>query len=206
MPMIRNPRSRGFTLIELLIAIAVGLVVSAAVTTMFVSMYGSNADFLKSMRLNHELRTALEVMARDIRRAGHNRLAASNFTTNPFSNTSSPGTVLSTPTSSSIYFSYDAAVGNTETFGYRLNGEAVEACARTDGALCSAGGSTWEDITDTNLVDVTALTFAQDEVTEGTMRFRQVTITLTGNLRHDTVFAKTLVEKVKVRNEQSTEW
>ena len=82
-------KQRGFTLIELMISIVIGLIILAAVVGMFVTLIKSDNDNLKSIRLNQELRAAMSLITRDIRRAGANQNAAINSSTipptNPFS-------------------------------------------------------------------------------------------------------------------------
>ena len=73
----RNPRfsfvSRaigGFTLVELMVALVAGLIVSAAVLAFFFSSMKSNGEYVQSTRLTQELRNILDLMSRDVRRAG----------------------------------------------------------------------------------------------------------------------------------------
>ena len=63
-------RVSGFSLVEMLIALAVGLVVVSGVIGIYVSTLKSNSDNLNMLRLNQELRAAMDMMVRDIRRAG----------------------------------------------------------------------------------------------------------------------------------------
>jgi prepilin peptidase dependent protein B len=211
----------GLTLIELMIAMVIGLLLVAAVITLYVSMAGSNVDHLKSIRLNHELRSTLALMARDIRRAGHNQDAATESTAatsiNPFSTAAS--TALTTSVSNScsgsamdsqILFSYDADDdANTDFFGYRFDTSSgtVDACAvDTSTATCSS--SDWEALTDEDLIEITCVSFDLDlvDVASGAIFGRQVTVSLTGQLRSDTDFTKTIGEVVKIRNDHSSSW
>lgn len=193
-------KNTGFTLIELMISIVIGLLLVTAVLTIYVSMSTSNVEYLKSVRLNHELRSALSVMARDIRRAGHNRSAASDSTASPAANPFSvDGGTRLTITGNTIAFAYDAeADGTVETYGYRLNGTtgAIQYCDGTATACTD-----WEDLTDASLVEITALTFVEDSSTVSGITNRVVAINVTGRLRNDTEFTRTLGETVKVRNE-----
>jgi prepilin-type N-terminal cleavage/methylation domain-containing protein len=208
-------KSRGFTLVELMIAIFVGLIISAAAIALFISMYKANTDYLKSIRLNHGLRAALVLMANDIRRTGHNRSAAADMTTNPFSASATntlltipdQGTPADTADDHTIYLSYDAeADGNVEAYGYRLNNGAIQACFRQDGSPCSAGGATWEAVTDSDLIEITSLTFVENHVDVGGVQLREVSINAAGRLKKDTAFQRSLSEVVKVRNEHSLDW
>lgn len=206
--MMHKKRNKGFTLVEMMIAIAIGLIVASAVVSLFISMTKVNSTYLKSVRLHHGLRSTFDVMVRDIRRAGYNDNAATQITTNPFSSTGS-GTVLSVPTTSSIYFSYDDAdTSNTniKSYGYRLQSGEIQFCFRQDGSTCSEAGASWESISDTDLIEVTTLSIAETPVDVNDIRLREISISMTGRLKKDTVFSRTLNEVIKVRNEHALTW
>lgn len=201
----------GYTLIELMISMVIGLIILAAVIGMFISMVKADNDYLKSIRLNQELRAAMSLISRDIRRSGANRNAAVNSATppptNPFASDSGTATRISigTPgptTGTSISFSYDeASDAVTELYGYRLNStagtERIESCKGSTAAGCG----TWQPVTDNSLVNITALSFTGATVTEGGINIRQITVSVSGRLRKDSAVARTLTETVKVRND-----
>ena len=60
-------------LVELMVALVAGLIVSAAVTRFFISSMKSNGEYVQSTRLTQELRNILDLMSRDVRRAGYRR-------------------------------------------------------------------------------------------------------------------------------------
>lgn len=64
-------RQKGFSLIELMIAITAGVVVVGAVVVFAMSSLKSNGDFVQSTRLTQELRNSLDLITRDLRRAGY---------------------------------------------------------------------------------------------------------------------------------------
>lgn len=68
---LRQPRQSGFSLVELIIAMVVGLFVAAIVATMYVSIIRANSTTVQLARLNQDLQASLDVMARDIQRAGY---------------------------------------------------------------------------------------------------------------------------------------
>ena len=199
---------RGFTLIELMISVVIGLIILAAVLGMFVTMIKSDSDNLKSIRLNQELRAAMNLITRDIRRAGANRNAAVNSSTtpptNPFSSTSGTTTRATIGGGgTSISFSYDAvADAVTELYGYQRNStagtERIESCSGSTASGCGA----WQPVTDESLVNITALTFTDTTVTEAGINIRQITVTLSGQLRRDNTVTRTLTETVKLRNDE----
>lgn len=61
----------GLTLVELLVGIVVGLVVLSAAGGAMMSYMRSYSDSQKILNLNQNMRAAMDLMARDIRRAGY---------------------------------------------------------------------------------------------------------------------------------------
>jgi len=64
-------RVSGFTLVELMVALVAGLIVSAAALSFFFSSMKSNGEYVQSTRLTQELRNTLDLITRDLRRAGY---------------------------------------------------------------------------------------------------------------------------------------
>ena len=60
----------GVSLVELMIGSAVGLIVIAAVLATYAVIARSGSETMASAKLNAELRAAMDMMVRDIRRAG----------------------------------------------------------------------------------------------------------------------------------------
>lgn len=199
---------RGFTLIELMISIVIGLIILAAVLGMFITMIKSDSDNLKSIRLNQELRAAMSLITRDIRRAGANRNAAVDSSTTPPTNPFSVagGTRLTIMANqegilnSCMIYSYDANDGSNELYGYRHDSTDGSIEVRANGALCDDNG--WSTVTDEQLVNITALTFTDTTVTQAGINIRQITVTLSGQLRKDNTVTRTFTETVKVRNDE----
>lgn len=71
----RTPRAgrpdRGFTLVEMMLALVAGLIVSAAVLSFFMSGMKSSGEYVQATRLSQELRTSMDLITRDLRRAGY---------------------------------------------------------------------------------------------------------------------------------------
>jgi prepilin-type N-terminal cleavage/methylation domain-containing protein len=64
-------RQAGFSLIELMVALVAGLIVSAALVAFTMSSFRSNGEYVLSTRLTQELRNSLDLVMRDLRRAGY---------------------------------------------------------------------------------------------------------------------------------------
>jgi prepilin-type N-terminal cleavage/methylation domain-containing protein len=81
-------RQAGFSLVELMIALVAGLIVSAALVAFTMSSFRSNGEYVLSTRLTQELRNSLDLVMRDLRRAGYDEGALGNLaqgTMSPFS-------------------------------------------------------------------------------------------------------------------------
>mgnify|MGYP001412511830 CR=1 FL=1 len=164
-----NARNRGFTLIELMVALVLGLVVVGGVMAVFMNTYQANAQNIKAVRLNEELRAVMSLITRDLRRAGARDLAWQPSllgTANPFANNTNwvltryDATV---PPNSCALFAYDTdgndAVDNVDRRGFRLrrDGSLQSVEMRRTGTACNGGG--WEKITDENTMNVLDLSF-----------------------------------------------
>lgn len=200
-------RQKGFSLVELMIAIVIGLIVAGAGISLLVNTADTDFDALKITRLNQELRAVMNLMVRDIRRAGYNAgvgnlIAAGAW--NPFIRDTGGNLLFSlsdinnvdsnTATKDCIIFAYDANNngvddGNSERFGYRLMASAVNTSwntvkARQNGALCSStSNSDWTPLSDDSTIEIRALTFTPRSSRAGssnTLIICSIDISLTG--------------------------
>lgn len=158
----------GVTLVELLVGLLVGLVVLGAATSAFLTSIGAQTDNLNLARLNQDMRSMMDIMTRDIRRAGFvtsdpatNNAALRN---NPFFSADKDIGVLSG--GSCIVYSYNAnddsppTVNSNEHFGFRLiNGELQMRSSGSTNTACDDGS--WETITEPEII-MTDLTFVLD--------------------------------------------
>ncbi len=172
----RTPRrQRGLGLVELLIASAIGLFLLAGLTDFLGRSLTSSGRNFQDARLTQDLNVAMELITRDLRRAGYSGTAQGVTTSagaeaNPFmqavgsTGTSYGGINLSQ--SDCILYSYDlsaAAPGigvldPAENLGFRLRAGAVEAGSNvtTCDLNVTAG---WQQVTDPKLSTITTLSF-----------------------------------------------
>jgi prepilin-type N-terminal cleavage/methylation domain-containing protein len=68
----RREPAAGFTLVEMMVALVAGLIVSAALIAFVLSSLKSNGEYVQSTRLTQELRNTLDLVTRDLSRAGYN--------------------------------------------------------------------------------------------------------------------------------------
>lgn len=224
-------RNRGFTLIELMVALVLGLVVVGGVMGVFMSTYQSNAQNIKSVRLNEEMRAVMSMMTRDIRRAGVRDLAWQPSllgSANVFANdvnwvVSRYDTTV--PANSCALFAYDSdsndVLGNPDRMGYRMRREVSGGIARQSvetrrtGTACNGAG--WEKVTDENIMNVLSLNFTTtlEPGTSG-VAVRTVIVTLdaathtrslnpasltAADCTNIDVVCRQLVEKIRLRND-----
>jgi prepilin peptidase dependent protein B len=198
---------QGISLLEILIAMVIGLIILSAALGMLVSMIKADSENVKTIQLNQELRGAMSLITRDIRRAGANRNAAANATatppSNPFSVSGSTRLTIASnqqgDANSCIIYSYDSDE-TSELYGFRLDSTDKTVETRASGAACDASG--WNDLTDNNLVNITGLSFLDTTVVQTGINIRAITITLSGFLVRDNTVIRTITETVKLRNDE----
>jgi len=83
---------RGFGVVEMMVALVPGLVVSGAAVAFVLSSLSSNTEFVRTARLNQDLRSNMDFVSRELRRAGYDEnalryiaMSASSNATSPFS-------------------------------------------------------------------------------------------------------------------------
>jgi len=139
---IRGPRhSRGFTLTEMMIALAVSLLVLVAVVAFLMSSFRGNSDYVRSTRLTQDLRNTMDLVTRDLRRAGYDGKSMQLVSTGDVSplsrvqlcNSSDVCTVGATAPLTCVIYSYDRPGGtwgtldvdNGEVRGIRMRSRTV---------------------------------------------------------------------------------
>jgi prepilin peptidase dependent protein B len=138
---------RGLSLIELMLGLAIGLFIAAAGGTLLVGQLRESRALLLDARLTQDLRTAADIVTRELRRAGYWGHAGTGV--NPYA-ALAPGAAASDAVS--LRYSMDAAENDTldsnEQFGFRLRGGAIE---------LQLGAGNWQALTDAGTLTVTGL-------------------------------------------------
>lgn len=205
-----NARSgqAGVSLVELMIGMSVALLLLSSLLTFFVTFNRSQFDLLRGVRLEQEIRSTLDFMVRDLRRAGFWRDAHLDLPQPAICNASffdgcadagSPTPIFSV-SGSTINYAYDADhSGEPARFGFRLRSGAVEYLANGQ----------WLSLTDT-----TATRFTQLEITptERAVAFddaddahaltiRILRITATAAVPNHPQLVRTVTREVRIRND-----
>lgn len=169
---------RGFSLVELMVAVTIGLLLLAAVSQVYVNTVNTSSDTLKVARVNQALRAAMDVMVRDIQRAGYNFSTTSSSTgavnSNPFMTGAEAlqisGSTAANASGSCITYTYDrdsnSTVDNEERMAFYLNIDPdtnIGAISMRNGGTSvgnSCAPNAQQRIIDQNQVNITALNFA----------------------------------------------
>ena len=145
---------RGLSLVELMIGLGVGLFITAIGGTLLASHVRENRSLLLEARLMQDLRSAADVITRDLRRAGYWAGAtsgvwsagATGIIPNPYA-----AVTPNSAASDAVSFRYSRdttennVVDSNEQFGFRLRNGAIEMLL---------GGSGWQALTDAGTLTV----------------------------------------------------
>jgi type IV pilus assembly protein PilW len=146
---------RGFTMVELMIGMAVGLFIVAAAASLMTGSLRENRNLVIESRLMQDLRTAADLITRDLRRAGYWAAANTGVRSDGTSATAANPYLDVTPSSAAadnvtFRFSRDTTENNTvdsnEQFGFRLRNGAIE---------LQLGAGNWQALTDATTLNIT---------------------------------------------------
>jgi len=209
---------RGFSIIELMVGIALALLVAAAAALLLGSNVSENRRLLVEARLTQDMRSAVDLIVRQTRRAGHWGAASTLGLWSPTGNAMANPYATFTPDASAsdtiaLRYSQDANENNTvddnEQVGFRLRNGALEA---------QLGDRNWQALTDASTLVVTRLriqprveSVALEPVCEcvaGTpcaapaAQIRSVDIEITGRAANDASVLRTVRSTVRLRNDK----
>ncbi|MDZ7858394.1 hypothetical protein [Sphaerotilus sp.] len=171
------PALRGWSLVELMLAIGLGLLLLTVVLHLVSGHVEEQRRLLLESRLTQDLRTAVEMIARDVRRSGYwadvsggvwdSSRPTATLTANPYR-----GAVLNGPAAAPwLGYGYSRDLtenhisSNQEKFGLRLNTSAQVIEWRLSGsAVAPDERDHWQALTDPALMRVTRLSIRLDEV------------------------------------------
>lgn len=172
-------RQQGVGLVELMVAMAITLVVLSVALTAFMTLSTAAVDNLLSARLNHQVRSAMGLMVRELQRSGYLNWRAAwsledvdgdgkrdirDFYLALTPRWRDMSALTISEDGSCILYSYDIdgngskGTGDFEHFGFRLDNGAIQMKTAGEHA-CAASG--WQAITDHTVV-VTGLSFELD--------------------------------------------
>jgi prepilin peptidase dependent protein B len=167
---LKESAQRGLTLVELLVGLALGLLVLAGGAMLLTQHLREHRALLLEARLMQDLRTAADLVARDLRRAGHWGDAAAGVWSSVEAPRANPyaalAPVAAASDAASLAYSRDATenhvLDSNEQFGFRLRSKAIE---------LQLGRANWQALTDATLLEVTTFSIVPsvDEIDLGAL-------------------------------------
>ena len=214
---------RGLSLIELLVAMVVGLIVLAAAVSFLSRHLRESRAVQVELRLLQDLRSAIDLIGRDLRRAAYWGQASAGVWQPGATTTPVNPYAFVTIASQQVDFNFSRdnnennALDTNEQFGFRLRGGVVEFML---GAANS--GSNWQALTDANTVAITSFTVTPSvqrmslegmcatacsaadsaaSVCPPQQHLRNLNIALTGRSVSDAKVVRNLESQVRLRND-----
>lgn len=174
---VRRPLNRhrqtGMTLIELLVAGIISLIAAGGMIIVMANTLGTGSQTIQMSRLSTEMRTAMQIMTRELRRANYHATYMSCYgnvgcrTDLSIDSKVKELTIVDNGNSDCIYFWYDrpqsgtqVAVTSEPVAAFRRGVSATSTVGRlqmtttyTEAPNCALSAN-WVDITDPNIIDV----------------------------------------------------
>ena len=205
---------RGMSLVELMVGITVGLFVVAAATTLMANQLSDNRRLLVEMQIQQDLRASMDIITRQIRRAG---ALTTGFAEVGLATSTGAGGARSvhttvTPTAAAataVGFSYYRNPAEDGPYGFKLEDNIIKTLAAEAG---------WQELTDANVMKVTAFTVTPVQVASTTLPcpklcsdetascwpqlvVRDYTVSITAEARNDPTVRRSMSSKVRLRND-----
>ena len=131
--------NKGFSLIELMVALVVGLFVAGIVATMYVSIVRANSTTIQLSRLNQDLQSTMDIIARDIQRTGYDADSAQNLARNTSGQHITSAGVVTTSDVEAVFYAFQIGTGNPLDYVSASNCILLRYDTNGDGVV--AGGS-----------------------------------------------------------------
>ncbi len=213
---------RGISMVELLVGLAVGLFIAAAGVTLMAGNLRENRSLMLESRLMQDLRTASDIITRDLRRAGFWAGAVDSVQlpagaarpTNPYA-ALAPSAAASDAVS--FAFSRDStenhSLDSNEQFGFRLRNGVIQ---------MQLGSGNWQALTDANTVVISEFRVAPtiqeidlgaqcsqacaagDATCPPRQQVRSLSVSITARSSSDANVQRSLNSQVRLRNDSIT--
>jgi prepilin-type N-terminal cleavage/methylation domain-containing protein len=217
----------GLTLMEMLVAMSISLVVSLAMVGLMANTLGTGTQTIGAARLTSEMRAALQIMSRDLRRANYHANFMKCFGNLDCRSSLDNGDgdasayvqsitidLITADTGDCFYFwldrNADGDIGNDDVGAFRLgtvNGVGViQMTTDLKPAPDCDQDADWADITDPDVVNVTEFLVTNnlsyvDATTGATQTVDKIGMSITGNLLGKPDISRTVGDVIRVRND-----
>jgi hypothetical protein len=202
----------------MMVGITVGLFIVAAASMLVAMQLGENRRLLLETQVQQDLRATADIITRELRRSGYWAAAQQSawypgapaaVQKNPRTDiTPAPVAPLIVATGSQVAYSYDRDINNAGPYGFKLE----------NGRIKTFLGNTWQELTDPNVLVVTALTITEQENAGAllpcprecagggsacwpTLVVREFLVTITGQAASDPAVQRTVSSRARLRND-----
>ncbi|NND45459.1 MAG: prepilin-type N-terminal cleavage/methylation domain-containing protein [Xanthomonadales bacterium] len=216
-------RQRGMSLMEMLIAMSISLVVSLAMVGLMANTLGTGTETIGSARLTSEIRAALQIMTRDLRRANYHanyikcfgNLDCRDILNNGDGNVENYIKPITVTGGSCFFYWFDRdsdgdgtdddPVGAFRRVVVGGVGVIQMTTTRENAPSCNSGNY-WTAITDPDVINVTnffvsnALSYT-DTVDGATQTVDKIALVITAQLTGNAAVQRTVQDVIRVRND-----
>ena len=221
---IKLNKQNGMSLMEVLIAMSLSLVVTASMVALMANSLGTTARIIKMTRLSDDMRIAMQMMSRDVRRTSYNAnamycYANLNCGTDGAATLAGDITINAGNECFTFLTDRDSDGDSTENDagGFRrvsTGGVGVIEMWTGDAApdcTVAAGAGSWVQITNPDNMDIFAfsvdddLSYTQEIFNDGTnslsQRIRKIRMNMRGRLVMDNTIVRRIEDVIAVRND-----
>jgi hypothetical protein len=194
------------------------LVVALATIQISSSVFRTNTESIHMIQLSQEMRSAIQLISRDIRRSGYNDDSLAGFlSTQAISSGVTMGALDANGVANCLRVQYDDLDGNAKNVVYRLRvisavgriSAHFGAAASCDTLLTDVG---WVDISDPILTHISGLEFVLDnhltDIAENLssgntiqVGVEQISIVIDATLRANNAVTRSITNEVQIRNQ-----
>jgi len=221
----RGGRQGGFTLMESMVSLALSLVVTSAMVMLMANSLGATTRIVQMTQLADELRNAMSMMTRDVRRANYSLNAAYCYANSDcgIDGSANQFADIDVTDGSCITFgldrNFDGNAANDDAGGFRrveTGGVGrIEMWVGGNAPNCAAANdANWVAVTDPDFVDVTMFAVNDDASFSGsvsgeagstiTQRTREIQVQIEGRLIRDNTITRRIEDVIKARNDVIT--
>lgn len=205
-------RQAGLSLVEMMVGVAVGLFIVAGAATLVSMQLGENRRLLLETQVQQDLRAAADIITRELRRAGYLN-QPHVLLWDAQKPTEQPGTNIRAGLRLNqgldvVSYKYVRPNSATDDFGYQFVGNAIR----------QRISNTTQDLTDSSTLRINSFTVALQALPERqiacpnlcpgdtqdcwpTMKMVDATITIDGEAVSDPTVRRTIVSRVRLRND-----
>lgn len=211
----------GFTIVELLVAMALALVIAVITTSFAGNVFKSNTQSIYMVQLSQEMRSAIQLISRDIRRSGYADDALARYlSTQAIDSGVTLGQLDANGVAGCLQVSYETLAGAPVNAVYRLRtisgvGRVAAHFGTTASCATEVTDLGWSDITDPFLADVSALEFqrsaSQTDIAENPdtgnviqVGVEAISIRISASLHSDDTVNRTITNRMQLRNQYLT--